>query len=570
MFRYQSVFFLVLRRLRMPLILLIVILSVSVLGMTLVPGVPDEHGHPQYMSFFHALYFISYTATTIGFGEIPVDFSNQQRLWVVVCIYLSVVGWAYTLGAVFNLLSDRNLAQAFATQRFARTVRRLNEPFYLVCGYGETGRLVYDALDHLGHRVVVIELNEQRCGLVGLQNYAADVPALTADASDPETLRLAGLTHPHCAGVLALTDDDNANLAVAISARLLAPKLPALCRAVGRETTANMASFGTQHIINPFQKFADYLALALHTPAAWRLLTWLTGLPGTIIVEHRSPPRGAWILCGHGRFGRFIAEALDHEAVPLTIIDRASPDSDAHTWIVGDGTGADALTEAGIDQAVGIIACTDSDVDNLSTAVTARDLNPDLYVILRQNLYSNRPLFDAFESDLNMVPSQVIAHECLAILSTPLLVPFIAELKRRSNDWNMALMERLTEHLGVEVPRVWSETLDRTLAPALCRHLASGATVVIGQLLRDPRDWKRALPCTALLLKRAGNIQVLPSEDTPLKHGDTLLLIGRPEARAELELLLRNEFTLHYVLNGTELTRGWLLKKLFGATTTLP
>lgn len=562
MLRHQSVFFLILRRLRTPLILLICILAISVLGLTLAPGLPDEHGNPQYLSFFHALYFMSYTATTIGFGEVPYDFSNQQRLWVIACIYMSVIGWAYTLGSVFALLSDRNLLQAIATLRFARGVRRLREPFYLVCGYGETGRLVCDALNRLGYRVVVIEIDGLKVGQIELQSYAADVPALAADASDPETLRLAGLTHSHCAGILALTDDDNANLAVAIAARLLAPRLPSLCRATRRETAANMASFGTHHIINPFQKFAEYLELALHAPAAWRLLIWLTGLPGTTIEQHRDPPRGPWILCGHGRFGRFIAEALDREEVPLTIIDRAPPKGDDHAWIVGDGTGADALTEAGVDKAVGIIACTSSDVDNLSAAVTARDLNPDLFIILRQNHFTNHALFDAFESDLNMVPSQVIAHECLAVLTTPLLVPFLEEMKRRPDAWCHEIVERLTHRYGWDVPRVWSERINIARAPALYRRLMQGQSVTIGDLLRDPRDRYQPLACTVLLLQRDDDKDVfLPSEDADLRASDELLLVGHPTAQGQLEMLLRNEYTLHYAISGRELTRGWLWRR---------
>ena len=66
-----SIFFLALRRMRVPLIVLIVLYAVSTLGLTLVPGI-DAQGRPAPpMSFFHAFYFVSYTATTIGFGEIP-------------------------------------------------------------------------------------------------------------------------------------------------------------------------------------------------------------------------------------------------------------------------------------------------------------------------------------------------------------------------------------------------------------------------------------------------------------------------------------------------------------------
>ena len=55
---------------------------------------------------------------------------------MIISIYLSVIGWAYTLGSVFSLLADRSLRQAIAMQGFVRAVRRLREPFCLVCGYG--------------------------------------------------------------------------------------------------------------------------------------------------------------------------------------------------------------------------------------------------------------------------------------------------------------------------------------------------------------------------------------------------------------------------------------------------
>jgi len=556
---HHSIFFLILRRMRAPLIMLIVIMAISVLGLKLTPGLPDEFGNPVYLSFFHALYFMSYTATTIGFGEVPYDFSDQQRLWVIACIYMSVLGWAYTLATVFALLSDRNLRQAINTHRFISSVQNLSEPFYLVCGYGETGRLICGALDRLGYRVVVLELDESRLGDTQLQNYAADVPALVADARNPETLKYAGLTHRYCAGVLALTNEDNANLAVAIAARLLAPSVPSLCRTSSDETGANMASFGTHHIINPFEKFAEYLGLALHAPAAWQLLIWLTGLPGTTVERHRDPPRGAWILCGHGRFGRYMTDALDREAVPVTIIDRDAPPDEQHAWVQGDGTGADALGRAGVEQAVGIIACTSSDVDNLSVAVTARELNPALFVILRQNVFVNHALFDAFESDVNMVPSEIIAHECLAVLTTPLLVPFLDEMKRRDEAWCRALLERLTQRFGWEVPAVWSERINLSKTPALYRRLMRGETVRLGQLLQAPHDRNDILQCEILLLERDDDKDLLiPDPNTALRAGDELLVIGTAAVRSELSLTLSNEYALHYVLTGDELPRGWL------------
>ena len=101
----SSTIFLVMRRMRAPLITLIVIFSVSVVGLTLITGIGPD-GQPARISLFEAFYFMSYTATTIGFGELPWPFTPAQRLWVTFSIYLSVVGWAYAIGSSGGIKSS--------------------------------------------------------------------------------------------------------------------------------------------------------------------------------------------------------------------------------------------------------------------------------------------------------------------------------------------------------------------------------------------------------------------------------------------------------------------------------
>ena len=113
-----SVFFLALRRMRAPLIVLIVIYALSTLGLTLIPGI-DAQGQPAPpMSFFHAFYFVSYTASTIGFGELPVAFSEPQRMWVSVVIFLSVIGWSYSIISLLSLVQDKGFQQVLLTAGF--------------------------------------------------------------------------------------------------------------------------------------------------------------------------------------------------------------------------------------------------------------------------------------------------------------------------------------------------------------------------------------------------------------------------------------------------------------------
>ena len=64
----NNIVFLIFRRMRAPLITLIVTYTLAVLGLSLIPGT-DGAGNPWRMDLFHAFYFVSFMSTTIGFGE---------------------------------------------------------------------------------------------------------------------------------------------------------------------------------------------------------------------------------------------------------------------------------------------------------------------------------------------------------------------------------------------------------------------------------------------------------------------------------------------------------------------
>ena len=74
--------FILLRRLRLPLAVVICSYGVAVLGFTLIPSV-DPSGRPWTMSFLHAFYFVSFLGTTIGLGvrrpTVPVSPDSRDR-----------------------------------------------------------------------------------------------------------------------------------------------------------------------------------------------------------------------------------------------------------------------------------------------------------------------------------------------------------------------------------------------------------------------------------------------------------------------------------------------------------
>ena len=552
----SATIFLVMRRMRAPLIVLIVIFAISTLGLTLIPG-RDTEGNPWRMGFFDAFYVMSYTASTIGFGEIPYSFTYNQRMWVTISIYLTVVGWAYAIGSLLALVQERSFRQALALQHFTRKVRRLSEPFLLIAGYGQTGELLARSLDALGRRFVVIDSDGGRIDDLYLDAYHADVPGLVGDAGDPGHLAVAGLGHACCEGVLAITDNDEANLAVTQAAALLRPDLPVITRTVAPAMAARMCVFGNPTVVNPFDRFGDHLRLALRAPASYQLLTWLESGPGAPLPKRGDPPsQGHWIVCGYGRFGREVTHDLRAEGHDVTIIepDEAADDPDA---IVGRGYEPHVLAEAGIDRAAGFVAGTDNDTTNLSLVAAAQRVNREMFVAARQNRPASAPLFAALELDALLVPAEVVAHEVYAQLSTPLLWRFVQELPARGNDWADSLIGRLTNLCGKHLQSLWRVRLSSSEAPAL-RGVFAQEPLRLGDLLRSPDDRDERLHAVVLLVARANEVHLAPPDEFTLDADDELLLVGAPAARRLLDSTLLVDPVREYVLHDRHVPSSWV------------
>ncbi len=556
--------FLIMRRMRAPLIVLIAIFSVSVLGLTLIPG-EDAEGRPWDMGFFDAFYVMSYTATTIGFGEIPYPFTYNQRMWVTISIYLTVVGWAYAIGSLLALFQDRSFRSALALQRFTRKVGRLAEPFVLVAGYGRAGELLGHSMDALGRRVVVLDSSPERIDGLELESYHGDVPGLAADARDPGHLGVAGLNHPMCEAVVALTDDDEANLAVVMATALLRPDLPVIARATTRTMADRIKVFGSPSVVNPFDLFGDHVRLALRAPASYQLLTWLESGPGAPLPSRGSPPRtGRWVVCGYGRLGRELTRDLRAEGIDVTVID-PSPDDDVDDVVVAGGFEPGVLEGVELKDAVGFVAGTDNDITNLSLVASARRTNPGLFVAARQNRPASAPLFAAMELDALLVPTEVVAHQVYAQLSTPLLWRFVRDLPAKGDDWAAELVNRLTDVCGTHLQALWKVRLNPQEAPALSGWLGSGEAR-LGDLLRNPEDRDEQLHAVPLLVLRGHEATLAPGPDFVLAQGDELLLVGWPAARRALATILAIDAAREYVVSGRRVPSSWIWRKLSPAS----
>ena len=94
------------------------------------------------------------------------------------------------------------------------------------------------------------------------------------------------------------------------------------------------------------------------------------------------------IICGYGRMGKIVTEELHQRRFPLIVIEQ-QPDKTQEILelgglvIQGDATSDEVLRKAGIERARAIVCVVESDAENLYITLSARELNPEIFVLAR-------------------------------------------------------------------------------------------------------------------------------------------------------------------------------------------
>lgn len=560
----KEVVYLIFRQMRRPALVLVIGYSIAVLGMSLIPTV-GEDGEMTHLSIFQSFYWLSYTATTIGYGEVPVEFSDWQRVWVAFSIYYTVPAWLYAAGKIIALLSDPVFQHALSENNFARRVSKIRNRFVVICGFGEAGQRLVLRLIAIGYECVVIDQDNNRINRMQLDPLLHNVLAMTGNAEDVELLTRAGVRSPYCRAVIAITDDENVNIKVALAARLLSSggaKLKIVCRTMSRSGTANAKSFDTDLVINTDQIFTERLTTGLRRPAITELAARLHGKSGAKYLPAPQPPAGHWIICGYGALGQILAQFLEYEGVDTTIIDDQTDLTIHH--INGIGTEAVTLREARIDRAQAIVAGRDYDPDNLSIAMTAKKIQPSLFVVGRQNQSKNAGLFEVAGFDQVMEEADLIVSEIFPYLAHPMLSRFITLMRHQNDDWGKQLLTRIIDLSGEQNPNYFILRITDKHAPAIIEHLKSGHLLRMQSLWTIPDKPDSFNDVIPLLLLSGEKEILLPKAAINLQKGDQVLLAYHDKHVAtRLNKNCFDQASLYWSLHGREQINSYVLNYIF-------
>jgi len=97
------------------------------------------------------------------------------------------------------------------------------------------------------------------------------------------------------------------------------------------------------------------------------------------------------IVCGYGRVGRQVVRDLAAARAKFVVVDsnpesRQLADAAGVPFIEGDSADDPVLLQAGIERARSLIACADSDSDNVFITLTARELRADIAIVARAGI----------------------------------------------------------------------------------------------------------------------------------------------------------------------------------------
>ncbi|AFY74506.1 K+ transport system, NAD-binding component [Synechococcus sp. PCC 7502] len=206
------------------------------------------------ISLIDSLYFsVGMITGAGGNSQIAEQAPDGIKVFTVI---MMLVGTA-VIGIWYALLNDFVLGTRF--KQFINASRVPQQNHYIICGLGGVGTQTALLLMGYGHDVVVIE-RDPSSRFLNMAN-SLGIPVVQGDASIPATLKAAYLEKAEA--IIAVTSNDTANLEIALNAKGMAPKVPAIVRYEDPKFAAMVRQvFDFEFVLSPSEIVAPSFAAA--------------------------------------------------------------------------------------------------------------------------------------------------------------------------------------------------------------------------------------------------------------------------------------------------------------------
>jgi len=221
-----------------------------------------------------------------------------------------------------------------------------------------------------------------------------------------------------------------------------------------------------------------------------------------------------YIVCGYGRIGRVLARKLVQKPMDLVIIEKNRDlipvmEADRVLFISGSATEEANLIKAGIHNAKGLVAVLATDTDNVFLVLTARQLNPELFIMARATEEESRITLQAAGASKVESPYDIGAASMAQRIIRPTVTSFL----------DLAFAYRRPDIQMEEIP----------IGPA---------SELVDVMLKDSGIRQKYKLILIAIKKSDGEMIFNPSFKTILRAGDTVVAVGKRDNLAELEACL--------------------------------
>ena len=221
-----------------------------------------------------------------------------------------------------------------------------------------------------------------------------------------------------------------------------------------------------------------------------------------------------YIVCGYGRIGKTLCTMLKKKAVDLVVIEK---DQDIIPvmvenkifYISGDAGDESNLIKAGIQHAKGLIAVLATDTDNVFLVLTARQLNPDLYIMANASRNESKPKLLAAGANRVELPYDMGAVSMAQRIIRPTVTNFLS----------LALAQRRKDIQMEEIP-------------------VSPSSELVNVMLKDSGIRQRYNLIIIAVKKSDDSMLFNPSFEAVIESGDTVIAVGEEENLKKLEKIL--------------------------------
>ena len=221
-----------------------------------------------------------------------------------------------------------------------------------------------------------------------------------------------------------------------------------------------------------------------------------------------------YIVCGYGRIGRVMSKHLVQGKLDVVAIEHNRDripvmDKDGIPYIVGEATDEDNLIKAGVERARALATALASDADNVFLALTARQINPHIYVVARASEDSAKKTLYAAGADVVVSPYDIGARRMAHSILRPTVIHFL----------ELAFSDEETDIHIEEIP-------------------VNAASPLVGKSLMDS-GIRQQLNLIIISMRKSDNAMLFnPEAGTTFDAGDTVIAVGKNDMLRKLERLL--------------------------------